>query len=101
MAKQRLFFLIKPDGMLLKEKIISMVKTKANILDSKILDPADMSKIEKLYEMHKGKFFYDRLLNYFREQSINALLLEEKENYKYKKNFIYDFIELVGDTDPM
>lgn len=100
MSKQRIFFMIKPDGMVIKEKIIGIVKTIANIVDSKDLNPVDISKIERLYEMHKGKIFYPRLLNFLRGQSIIVFLLEERDNFTYKKDFITDFIELVGDTDP-
>ena len=100
MSKQRIFFMIKPDGIVIKDKIIAIVKRVANIVDSKTQNPVEILKIERLYEMHREKIFYPRLLNFFRGQSIIVLLLEEKDNFTYKKDFINDFIELVGDTDP-
>lgn len=100
MAKQRMFFMIKPDGLAIEHKIMSMVEAIAKIVDSKTFDPADTKKIENLYEMHKGAFFYERLLQFFKNSPIKVFLLEEKENYPYNKNFIENFIDLVGDTDP-
>ncbi len=100
MAKQRMFFMIKPDGLSIEHKIMSLLEAIAKIVDSKIFDPADMKKIEGLYEMHKGAFFYGRLLKFFKNRPIKVFILEEKEKYLYNKNFIEDFIDLVGDTDP-
>lgn len=100
MSKQKIFFMIKPDGMALENKIMSMVESMAKIISSKVFIPADMDKIKQLYAIHKGAFFYERLLNFFRGRNIKVFILEEKEGYKYKKGFIEDFVELVGDTDP-
>jgi len=100
LAKQRMFFMIKPDGLSIEHKIMSMVEAIAKIVDSKTFDPADMKKIENLYEMHKDAFFYERLLKFFKNSPIKVFVFEEKENYSYNKNFIEDFVDLVGDTDP-
>jgi len=95
-----MFFMIKPGGLSIEHKIMSMVEAIAKIVDSKTFDPADMNKIEKLYEMHKDAFFYERLLKFFKNSPVKVFVLEEKENYSYNKNFIEDFVDLVGDTDP-
>ena len=100
MSKQRIFFMIKPDGLPMEDKIISMVESMARVISSKSFIPADMDKIRQLYVMHKEAFFYQRLLDFFRGRSIKVFILEEREGYKYKKGFIEDFAELVGDTDP-
>jgi nucleoside diphosphate kinase len=100
MSKQRIFFMIKPDGLALEDKIMSMVESMARIVSSKSFRPADMDKIRQLYAMHKGAFFYERLLNFFRGRNIKVFVLEEREGYKYRKGFIEDFADLVGDTDP-
>ena len=92
--------MIKPDGLSIEHKIMSMIEAIARIVDSKTFNPADMKRIKKLYEMHKGAFFYERLLRFFRNRPIKVFLLEKKEKYTYNKSFIEDFIELVGDTDP-
>jgi nucleoside-diphosphate kinase len=93
--------MIKPDGLALEDKIMSMVESVARIVSSKTFKPADMDKIRQLYAMHKGAFFYERLLNFFRGRNIKVFILEEREGYKYQKGFIEDFAELVGDTDPV
>ncbi|MBN2373651.1 hypothetical protein JXL19_07685 [bacterium] len=100
MSKQKIFLMIKPDGMEMEDVIMSMIEPIASIVSSKIYDPADMEKIKRLYAMHKGAFFYERLLKFFRGRPIKVFLLEEKEGYKYRKNFIEDIVELIGDTDP-
>ncbi|MGA1839188.1 MAG: nucleoside-diphosphate kinase [bacterium] len=100
MSKNRIFFMIKPDGLALEDKIMYMVRSMAGIVSSKSFKPADMDKIEQLYAMHKGAFFYERLLNFFRGRDIKVFVLEEKEGYKYKKGFVEDFADLVGNTDP-
>lgn len=92
--------MIKPDGMAICQRIIPMVESMANVVKSKHYKQADMKKIERLYAMHKGEFFYERLLNFFRGRPIKVFLLEEKGGYNYKKDFIKDFVDLVGDTDP-
>ena len=78
--------MIKPDGLAIEHKIMSMVEAIAKIVDSKNFDPADMEKIEKLYQMHKGAFFYERLLTFFRNRPIKVFLLEEREDHPYKKS---------------
>ncbi len=100
MSKQRIFFMIKPDGMVIEHKIMSMVEPMAGIVSSRVFKPADMERIQRLYAMHKGAFFYERLMNFFRDRNIKVFILEEREGYKYKKGFIEDFVDLVGDTDP-
>jgi len=100
MPNHRIFFMIKPDGMAMEGKIMSMVEPLARIVSSKPYDPADMKRIERLYAMHRGAFFYERLLNFFRGRPIKVFILEERKDYPYRQGFIEDFVDLVGDTDP-
>jgi nucleoside diphosphate kinase len=97
---QRLFFMIKPDGMSLEATIRKKIAPTVDIVASRPFDPIDVEKIEELYSVHKDKFFYPRLLEYFRGNSVKTFLLSEREGVCYKKGFIGDFLELVGDTDP-
>ncbi|HAN18161.1 MAG: nucleoside-diphosphate kinase [Bacteroidetes bacterium GWC2_33_15] len=48
---------------------------------------------EKFYEMHRGKPFYEGLVEFMSSGPIVALLLE-------KENAIEDFRKLIGNTDP-
>lgn len=100
MTDQKMFFMIKPDGMQLEQKIMSMVEPVATILSTKSYNPADMERIEQLYAMHKHAFFYERLLTFFRGRPMKVFLLGAKKGHIYKKGFVEDFVELVGDTDP-
>ena len=97
---QRLFFMIKPDGISLEAKIREMIEPLVDVIASRYFDPVDVEKIEGLYSMHKNKFFYPYLIDYFKGMPIRTYVLSEREDARYKKGFINDFIELVGDTDP-
>jgi len=48
---------------------------------------------EKFYEVHRGKPFYEGLVEFMSSGPIVALLLE-------KENAIEDFRKLIGNTDP-
>ena len=48
---------------------------------------------EKFYEMHRGKPFYEGLIDFMSSGPIIALYLE-------KENAIEDFRKLIGNTDP-
>ena len=97
---KRLFFMIKPDGMSLEAAIREKIAPVADIVASRLFDPIDVEKIEALYSVHKGKFFYPRLIEYFKGNPIKTFLLGEREDRSYRDNFYDDFIALVGDTDP-
>ena len=97
---KRLFFMIKPDGMSLEAAIREKIAPVADIVASRLFDPIDVEKIEALYSVHKGKFFYPRLIEYFKGNPVKTFLLRERRDVRYKNGFIDDFLELVGDTDP-
>jgi nucleoside-diphosphate kinase len=97
---QRLFFMIKPDGMSQEAKIIEMIKPLANIIASRRFDSVESEKIEMLYEMHKGKDFYPYLMDHLKDRPAKAFLLGEREDVDYQDSFYDDFMALVGDTDP-
>ena len=62
---ERLFFMIKPDGMPLEAKILEMIAPLVAIIASRRFDSAEAEMIERLYEMHKGKDFYPYQLKSF------------------------------------
>jgi len=97
---KRLFFMIKPDGMSLEAAIREKIAPVADIVASRLFDPIDIEKIEVLYSVHKGKFFYPRLIEYFKGNPVKTFLLRERRDVRYNNGFIDDFLELVGDTDP-
>ena len=97
---KRLFFMIKPDGIPLEAKIIAMIEPLVTIIASRPFDPADKEKTERLYEMHKDKFFFPFLMDHIKGRPIKTFLLGERQGVSYRDNFYDDFIALVGDTDP-
>ena len=97
---QRLFFMIKPDGMSLEATIRKKIAPTVDIVASRSFDPIDVEKIEERYSVHKDKFFYPRLIEYFRGNPVKTFLLSEREGVSYRSGFIGDFLALVGDTDP-
>lgn len=94
------FFMIKPDGMSLETKILKMIEPLVDVVESRLFNPVDIEKIERLYSVHKDKFFYPYLIDYFRGKPIKTYVLFEKKGVRYEKSFFDDFLELVGDTDP-
>ena len=98
--QQRLFFMIKPDGIPQERTIEQMIAPMAETIACRLFDPIDSSRIENLYAMHRGKPFYDYLVEYFRNKPVKAYLLGERSDVTYSDGFYPEFLELVGDTDP-
>lgn len=98
--QQRLFFMIKPDGIPQVKTIEQMIAPLAEIIACRLFDPVDTSRIENLYAMHRDKAFYDYLIAYFRDKTVKAYLLGERSDVTYHDGFYPEFLELVGDTDP-
>ena len=92
---EQTLFLIKPDAIdrNLIGKIISRIEeTPLKILDMKtVMFTKEMT--EKFYGEHKGKEFYNRLINYMADKEVVALKLEGADAIKTLRN-------LVGATDP-
>jgi nucleoside-diphosphate kinase len=92
---EQTLLLIKPDAIERKliGKIISRIEeTSLRILDMKtVMFTREMT--ERFYGEHKGKEFYNRLINYMADKEVVALKLEGKDAIKTLRN-------LVGATDP-
>lgn len=92
--------MIKPDGIPLETKIMSMVEPLAHIIASRHVDSVEAEKVEMLYEMHRGKNFYPYLIEHLKDRPVKAFLLGEREGIDSRDSFYDDFVTLVGDTDP-
>ena len=92
--------MIKPDGISTEDRIIKMIEPLADIVASRLFDPVDIGKIERLYSMHKDKFFFPYLIDCFKGKPVKTYLLGEREDVEYRRDFYDSFVELVGDTDP-
>jgi len=92
MGKTLLF--IKPDGV--KRKIVgeifSILEKNFTIEGIKMVR-MDRATAEKFYEMHKGKPFFESLVEYIVSGPIVAVLLSGK-------NVVEKLREIVGSTDP-
>lgn len=97
---QRIFFMLKPDGVALETTIRKMIEPFVTVIACRSFDPVAIDKIGQLYAMHKNKAFYPFLMDYFKGKPIKAYVLNAKKGVKYQRGFFNDFIELVGDTDP-
>ena len=92
--------MIKPDGISLEAKIREMIEPLATIIATRRFDSVVAEKIERLYEMHRGKGFYPYLVDHLKDRPAKAFLLGEREDVDYRDSFYADFVALVGDTDP-
>ncbi|MDD2331763.1 MAG: nucleoside-diphosphate kinase [Candidatus Cloacimonetes bacterium] len=74
-------------------QIISMIESKGYIIRNIQSFRFSKERAEEFYEMHKGKDFFARLIQFMISHTTVALLLE-------KNNAIEDLRELIGDADP-
>lgn len=92
---ERTLAIIKPDAFTkgYAGKIINaIIEANFSIIGMKLLQ---LSKDEagRFYDVHKGKYFYDRLCNFMSSNKIIVLALEHE-------NAINKWRELMGSTDP-
>jgi len=92
---ERTLMLVKPDA--IDRKLIGKILTRIEETSLRILDMKTVlltrQKTEQFYAEHKGKEFYNRLINYMADKRIVALKLEGKNAIKHLR-------DLVGATDP-
>uniref|UniRef100_A0A7V3KN43 Nucleoside diphosphate kinase n=1 Tax=candidate division WOR-3 bacterium TaxID=2052148 RepID=A0A7V3KN43_UNCW3 len=95
MPLNRSFLLLKPDALQKKVvgEIISMVEKEGfNILNIR-MKRWTREEAEKFYAVHRGKEFFEGLVEFMISGPVIGLLLE-------KENAIEDLRKLVGATDP-
>ena len=87
--------LIKPDGVEKRVvgKIISMVEENKFYIKDIKMTKWSREEAEGFYYIHKGKPFFERLINFMTSGPVIGLLLE-------KENAVNDLRKLVGKTDP-
>lgn len=96
--KQRTFFMLKPDGLQREKEILDKITTIAEIIEVKEYAKLPLSKIEKLYQEHKGKKFYPWLVDYLKNKPAKVMILEKKE--QIEEDFFALIDKMVGTTDP-
>ena len=96
MEVEQTLILVKPDGVQrgLVGEIISRYEGKGfNIIGMKMLQ-LTRNKAEKLYEIHKGQSFYDKLIEFMTSKPIVAIAVEGKNAIKLTRL-------INGETDPL
>lgn len=95
MAVQRTFVMIKPDGVrrnLVGEIISRFEKRGMRIVGLKMVKMT-REMAERLYEEHKGKSFYEELVNYVTSGPVVAMVIEADEAVSVVR-------KMIGATDP-
>ncbi len=95
MAKERTFVMIKPDGVKrgLVGEIISRFESRGlNICELRLVR-VSRKEAEELYQIHRGKPFFDPLIDYVTSGPVVVMILEGKGVIKVVRS-------MVGATDP-
>jgi nucleoside-diphosphate kinase len=93
--KELTFALLKPETWekgLIGEVIRRLEKAGFKIVAMKMVKPS-REKMEKIYEIHKGKDFYETLIDHMTSGPVIAIVLE-------KENAVRDLRRLIGATNP-
>lgn len=95
MTKERTLVLVKPDGVRrgLVGEVISRIETKGYEITAMRMLNADRSILEKHYEEHNGKPFFEPLLEFMSSGPIVAMVAEGER-------VIEGFRTMAGVTDP-
>ena len=87
--------MIKPDAV--KRNLIGEILNRIEKADFKIVDlkmtELSIKEAERFYEVHRGKDFFERLVNYMASGKIVVALLQ-------KENAVEDLRDFIGVTDP-
>ena len=95
MSKERTLILVKPDGVRrgLVGEVISRVERKGYVVSALRMLNADRVTLEKHYEEHQGKPFFEPLVEFMMSGPIVAMIAEGER-------VIEGFRSLAGVTDP-
>ena len=95
MSKERTLILVKPDGVSrgLVGEVISRVERKGYVVTSLRMLSADRAMLEEHYAEHKGKPFFEPLVEFMLSGPIVAMIAEGER-------VIEGFRALAGVTDP-
>jgi nucleoside-diphosphate kinase len=94
---QQTYFMIKPEIVAAEEQKIGEILALVNRNGFRILDLAirrlDRPTVEEFYAEHRGKPFYERLVEYITSGPVVTIRLE-------RENAVSRLRELIGATDP-
>ncbi|WP_165442871.1 nucleoside-diphosphate kinase [Senegalia massiliensis] len=92
---ERTFIMIKPDGIQrgIMGEIISKIEKKGfKIIQAKLFEPS-RALVEEHYEEHKGKTFFNDLINYILSGPVMAMEVKGEFAVEVMRN-------MIGDKDP-
>ncbi|NBI07689.1 nucleoside-diphosphate kinase [Senegalia massiliensis] len=92
---ERTFIMIKPDGIQrgIMGEIISKIEKKGfKIIQAKLFEPS-RALVEEHYEEHKGKTFFNELINYILSGPVMAMEVKGEFAVEVMRN-------MIGDKDP-
>ncbi|MGL5124485.1 MAG: nucleoside-diphosphate kinase [Fusobacteriaceae bacterium] len=93
---ERTLLIIKPDGVERKliGEIISRIEQKGLVIQALKMEKVTLERAEKHYEVHKGKDFYNGLLEFITSGPVVLLVLEGENCIKIVRN-------MAGKTSPL
>jgi len=93
--RERTFVMVKPDGVAkgLTDEIVRRIKQAGLKITSMRQVRMNRQTAEKLYEVHRGKEFFERLVEHVLSGDVVAMLVEGERAVARMR-------ELVGETDP-
>lgn len=99
-APERVFFLIKPDGLPRAREIMAILEPKVKVMASRRFPRAPFRRIAALYSEHEGKPFHPWLMAAMKGRPVKAFLLEARSRGLRPGELHRMVARLVGDTDP-
>lgn len=89
---EKTFIMIKPDGVKrgLIGEIIKRIENKGFIISQAKLTKADRDVVEKHYEEHKERPFFNELVEFIINGKVMAMVVEGNESIKSMRNLIGD-----------
>ena len=90
---EKSFVLIKPDHVDLAEQILHELDAYGQRIKTKKIRHVPKEVIENHYSIHKGKFFFKYMIDYFLNKPVVIAVYEGEDVIKR-------FIEIIGPTDP-
>lgn len=92
---ERTLLIVKPDGVVrgLVGEVISRVERKGLKITALKMMKLSKEKAEELYSVHKGKPFFQELINHITSAPIVAMILEGEDVIQIVRN-------MIGSTDP-
>ncbi len=98
--RERVFFLIKPDGVTREREIMAILEPWVRVAAARRFSRAPMKRMAALYGEHRGKVFFPWLMTFFRGRPVKAFILEARPGKGTGAGLHRRVAKLVGATNP-